>query len=197
MGAAVIDGGDVQMHRFEIRLDVPLGRKEARTRGIDETVSRLVVQGRLQFLCEFIVRCNQGGESAFVHAVGPFVSLDKLASPDHGNQVQIHAEFECVSVKSAAELEWVLSRWDSEILVIFFATPPTARSIVTSLSKLEPKWWQWSEEGYEAPYLKQLKQSNPFFFFAPTRSALEVMGTKSTVARCFATLSDMITKDLL
>jgi len=193
---AAVEEGQVELHRFEIRLDVPLAKKEAKVRGLDGALSRLVLQADRGLVSDFVFRCKPGKATVFVHAVGPFVSLDKVVSSSSVSGVQRYGDLDCVGVASVQSLESVLSVWDSEILVIFFSTETTARDIVTSLTKLEPKWWQLSEEGYEAPYLKQLQRSDPFFFFAPTRSALEVIGSKKAVTQCFLTLTEIVGKAL-
>lgn len=171
---------------ISIRLDCPIDVTEAKSRGISESLARLVVKGSNDYLGTLLARWCPSGKQMFVQAVGSFLpprSLTQRLSID-GTRVVIENELmEVRAEKNVASR--VLSEWEAEILVFFFAEDEAAVSIVKSLSAREPKWWKLSKNGYEEPYLSQLATTDPFAFFSSTRSSLEVMGTSAQVLEHF------------
>jgi hypothetical protein len=168
-----------------IHLDSPLGRKEAKTRGIVATFSRLLIEGERNVLAELIHGCCPRNKAVFIHAIGQFTSLDKLASVFKELNIEVFTDHGFVSAKDKEQINLVFSRWNAEILTVFFADQTTASLIIGSLPRLHTKWWRFSQEGYEAPYLKQVQLADPFFFFSPTRSSLEVIGSENQILECF------------
>ena len=168
-----------------IHLDSPLGRKEAKSRGIDTSLSRLLIDGEREVLVELIHRCCPRNKAIFIHAIGQFASLEKLLSVFKESNVEVFTDHDFLSVRNKEQINLVFVKWNAEILVVFFADQATASLIIGSLPKLHPKWWKFSQEGHEAPYLKQLQLADPFFFFSPTRSSLEVIGSEDVILKCF------------
>lgn len=168
-----------------VRLDNPIGRKEAKSRGIDATLSRLLIDGERNVLAELVYRCCPRSKKVFIHAVGQLTSLEKVVPAFKGSNIEVFAAPGFLSANDKDQVDLVFARWSAEILVAFFADQETANQIVESLQGLHPKWWKLTQEGYEAPYLKQLRLADPFFFFSPTRSSLEVIGTGNRILECF------------
>lgn len=168
-----------------IHLDSPLGRKEAKTRGIDRSLSRLLIDGERDVLGELIHRCCPRNKAIFIHAIGQFSSLEKLLSVFKGSDIEVFTDHDFLGVRNKEQINLVFSQWSAEILVVFFADQATASLIIESLLKFHPKLWEFSHEGYEAAYLKQLQLADPFIFFSPTRSSLEVIGSEDVILKCF------------
>ncbi|MBI4656514.1 MAG: hypothetical protein HY746_07200 [Elusimicrobia bacterium] len=80
-------------------------------------------------------------------------------------------------------LSELLSLWQAEALVIFFANEKLAHKIISDLPSLEPRWWTLSKTNYEIPFLKQLTLSDPFLFFSPSHMSLEILGSRNQITR--------------
>ncbi|MHB8744651.1 MAG: hypothetical protein ACYC9L_16235 [Sulfuricaulis sp.] len=177
--------GPMLVRQVSIRLDSPLGREEAKSRGIAASLSRLVICGEREVLAELIDRCCPHNKTIFIHAIGQFVSPDNLFSALDESNMEIVTDHDFLSVKGKQQIDYAFSHWKAEILAGFFADQATANLIRGSLQKLHQKWWKFSHESYEAPYLKQLQRADPYFFFSSTRSALEVIGSEYRILECF------------
>lgn len=168
-----------------IHLDCPLGRKEAKLRGIDATLSRLLIEGEHNEIAGLINSCCPRNKAVFIHAIGQFTPLEKLASVFKESNIEVFTDHSFLSAREKEQIDLVFSRWSAEILAVFFADQTTASLIIGSLPTFYPKWWRFSQEGYEAPYLQQLQLADPFLFFSPTRSSLEIIGSENQVVECF------------
>jgi hypothetical protein len=178
---------------IEIRLDCPIDAPEAKSRGIRASLARLLVQGGRHDLGALLARWCPSGKHIFVQAVGSFLTPRTLTQRLSIDGVRFVIQNELLELRTDASLvSKVLSEWEAEILVFFFAENAAAASIAKSLSALEPKWWKLTKSGFEAPYLSQLGTVDPFAFFSPTRSSLEVIGTTAPVLELF----DRIRSDL-
>ncbi len=168
-----------------LHLDAPLNREEARSRGIDPGCSRFLIEGHRDLLANVLYQLCPENKTVFISAVGSFVPMDKLGSILKEKNISIFSEYGLVGAKGDEEIIHVLSNWDAEILVVFMSDLATATTIVQSLPKHGVKWWKFSNEGYEAPFLKQLSLADPFFFFSPTLSSLEILGSERQILNSF------------
>lgn len=168
-----------------IRLDCPLGKKEAESRGIDHSLSRLLIGGECEVLVDLIHSCCPSNKATNIQAIGEFTLLERLLPEFNKSNIEVDSDNGFLSVITKDQINLVFSQWNAELLVVFFADMATASLIIDSLSSLQPKWWEFSREGYEAPYLKKLELVDPFFFFSHTRSSLEILGSKEVILKCF------------
>ncbi len=175
----------LQRHGISVHLDIPLSPKEAKKRGICQKVSRLLIEADSEIFARIILNSCPKNKTVFINAVGSFLSTDKLSAALAGKGIEIIQDIEFVSAKNKESINNVFSRWKAEVLVAFIADRNIAKNIFASLNRLQPKWWKYTNEGYESPYLRQLKLADPFFFYSPTLSVLEVFGNKTSVMDCF------------
>lgn len=168
-----------------IHLDCPIARKEAKIRGIGTELSRLLIKGAQPVIAQLLYDCCPRDKAVFIHAIGEFTPLEKLATVFKELNIEIFPDNNFLRATNKEQINLVLSQWNAEILTIFLTDQATATRIINSLPNLYPKWWKFSREAYEAPYLKQLQLTDPFFFFSSTRSSLEILGSDNQVIECF------------
>ncbi|MBK6289658.1 MAG: hypothetical protein IPJ33_01680 [Gammaproteobacteria bacterium] len=163
-----------------LRLDLPMDESEAKQRGISSEHSRLVVTGETQVLVELLGRAS-GERSMSFHAIGEFTRLEDLKDRFENAGVRVDTASGLVSTAFRSSIETILSMWRAEILAIMLCDLSRAVEVISALPKLEPAWWKFSREGYEAPYLKQLGVTDVLCFYSATLSALEFFGGDGAV----------------
>jgi hypothetical protein len=167
-----------------IRYDNPLGKEEARTRGIDPQLSRLVLRGEIATLADAVFRCGPKDHEIFIHSCGEFTSIKKLDLTFKNSHIDVIENLDLVRVDTREQAAIVFAHWSAEHLVIFFSDRETAIAIIEDLPRFDKKWWQWSSDGYETPYLKQLNRADPIIFYSESRSSLEILGSEDAVLKC-------------
>ena len=187
---------------MEAMLEIPVSEREAKERGINPGLARLVFasddrgDGDAHSLWRAIELCRPSSASGFVHPIGGFTSIESLAKKleQQHERFSFFPQLQMASISSGQDGTELLRAWHAEQLVIFFGSESSARKVIGSLPSLTEKWWHLTNEGPEAAYLKQLDECDPFFFFSETRSSVEVLGSRRQVLACFDKIRSLISE---
>ena len=165
-------------------VDIPLPVKEARARGLDASISRIIsadIESSLPFSkdiadCLFShSRTNMVG-SIYVTSYGEFMSLKKLSCQFENYEYYVNESLNSVRVTNLVSLNKILSTWDAEILIVVYGKPEYCEKILKAVNQDKPAWWKYSNEGYESVFLRYLDLCDSFCFYSPSRGSLEIMG---------------------
>lgn len=171
-----------------ISVEIPINSKDASRRGLDLSLCKLVIsfsgiekQNFLE-LARLINIFHPFNTHIFITSVSEFVSLDSVLQNIPEKTTKL-LNLNAVKIETTAGLSELLSLWQAEALVIFFANEKLAHKIISDLPSLEPRWWTLSKTNYEIPFLKQLTLSDPFLFFSPSHMSLEILGSRNQITR--------------
>jgi len=142
----------------------------------------MLLRGDRSLLAAAIRDCCPEKLHVFAQAIGEFVTLDQLAE---STRIITLGDVGVVRVDDSSQIEAVMSRWDAEALVFFFADDNVARQVARTVRESESAWWKLRKGHYDAPYTHQLTLVDPFCFYSATRSALEFVGGKRAILACF------------
>ncbi len=170
---------------IRLQVELPINEKDAKRRGIDSRLSRLLIS-QLDKEITFLEVENMlnawkpEGKSIVVKAINEIKSLvDKslylegLKNPDQ------------IVVLKDDGLAKILSEWEAEAHAVFFAYDSDIKTIVTEMAETEPKPRAFSRPGYELPFLRLAHRIDTIIFLESSRMSLEVFGEKEPLLALF------------
>ena len=178
------------------RLEIPFfSKREARLRGIDPYLARLVLAFHQQqythrSIASYLWACCKKGDAAYVMAINEFVTLSKVIEQLDSPGIHLSARDGLAKAADESGLEMLLKNWEAEQLVIVFSTAEIQDVQIPA----ESKWWKWSPEGNEARYVSGLSQFDPVVFFSDSLSSLELIGSSQAILSCFDTARSVLVK---
>ena len=117
-------------------------------------------------------------------ANGEFVDVSTALASCTNHTLKIHPEIPAAEANTKADVSIILSKWECEELVLFWADRNTAMQVFELAKKVEPRWWQYTREPTRSAYLNCLNLVEPIVFHALGHRAIDVFGSAPTVAEC-------------
>ena len=182
-----------------ILLEVPMSRKEARSRQLPDTVGRLVLYAvektketrapNMSRLSRWLWRWGRDDESLYASPIVPEKTMASfLASAGLGEDTeQLDVQTYLIRCESENAIRSILQDCTSEAIV--FLTDTDGCSARETLVAVEN--YAGDYRGHETPFMCRLAVHGGFFFFAETHQSLEVLGTEDFIrTRCLGSLCD-------
>lgn len=188
-----MDKGKISMINY-LKIELPIDSMDAKSRSIDLKLCRLFIgyddtnENKYLSLGKIIENFCGNGKSIFISSYGEYYSLEKIRPRLDEEEIQILSKFNVIKCSNVSGVEKVLKYWSAEELVIFCQEDEIGYKVYKTLSKLEKKWWQVSNESYEGPFLRQIENCDPLICYSQTHDNLEIFGTYDTILKGFENL---------
>lgn len=177
-------------------LEVPINRKDAKRRGIDESLCRLLlyldegIDDYHLFAAKLIELNKPTNDEICIVPYGAFKELSELniQEEDYSYDSQLHY---CI-VRNIESLSTILKEWEAEGLVFFYCNEKICADLIDKIRSSEPKILELSKSGYEIPFLKQVDICELFLFYSMSRSAFELIGNKISIMNFFEKIKNLL-----